>query len=169
MSSMESISFKTASQLGTELRAGRLAACELVERTLSAISAHDDKAIFTELTATRARREASAARARLRAGRPLSPLDGVPMAWKDLFDVEGRVTTAGSVVLKGGAPAPRDAALLRAAVAAGRVPFGVITLTEFPYSGIGLNPHYGTPRNPRDPVVARSPGGSSSGSGVVVA
>src|ERR1700677_4811872 len=114
MSSMEP--FKTASELGAELRAGRLDACELVERTLDAISAHDDKAIFTELTPTRAGREASAARARLRAGRPLSPLDGVPMAWKDLFDVEGRVTTAGSVVLKGGSPAPRDAALLRAAV-----------------------------------------------------
>jgi aspartyl-tRNA(Asn)/glutamyl-tRNA(Gln) amidotransferase subunit A len=169
MSSMEPKSLPTASELGAELRSGRLDPCELVESALSAISAHEDKAIFTEVTATRARREAGAARARLRAGRPLSPLDGVPMAWKDLFDVEGRVTTAGSLVLKGGAPAPRDAALLRAAVAAGMVTVGLVNMTEFAYSGIGLNPHYGTPRNPRDPVVARSPGGSSSGSGVVVA
>jgi aspartyl-tRNA(Asn)/glutamyl-tRNA(Gln) amidotransferase subunit A len=169
MSSMEPISFKTAAKLGGELQSGRLDACEFVERTLDDISRHGDQAIFTEVTAQRARKEAIAARARLRAGRPLSPLDGVPMAWKDLFDVEGRVTTAGSVVLKGDCPAPRDAALLRAAVAAGMVTIGLVNMTEFAYSGIGLNPHYGTPRNPRDPVVARSPGGSSSGSGVVVA
>ena len=121
------------------------------------------------MTAERARREASAARARLRSGLALSALDGVPMAWKDLFDVEGRVTTAGSIVLKGNAPADRDAHLLRAAVSAGIVTLGLVNMTEFAYSGIGLNPHYGTPRNPRDPEVARSPGGSSSGSAVLVA
>ena len=159
----------TAAELGADLRSGRMDACDLVERTLDAISSYGDPAIFTEVTAQRARKEASAARGRLRAGRPLSPLDGVPMAWKDLFDVEGRVTTAGSVVLKGGAPAARDAALLRAAVASGMVTIGLVNMTEFAYSGIGLNPHYGTPRNPRDRAVARSPGGSSSGSGVAVA
>jgi aspartyl-tRNA(Asn)/glutamyl-tRNA(Gln) amidotransferase subunit A len=160
---------KTAAALGADLQAGRLDARELVEQTLAAVSAHADKAIFTEVTAERARREADAARARLKAGRPLGPLDGVPMAWKDLFDVEGRVTTAGSVVLASGPPARKDAALLRAAVDAGLVTIGLVNMSEFAYSGIGLNPHYGTPRNPRDPVVARAPGGSSSGSAVVVA
>jgi aspartyl-tRNA(Asn)/glutamyl-tRNA(Gln) amidotransferase subunit A len=169
MSSSAGHSARTAAELGAELRSGRLDACDLIERTLDAIKSHPDKAIFTEVTADRARREARAARARLRSGLALSALDGVPMAWKDLFDVEGRVTTAGSIVLKGEAPAPRDAALLRAAVGAGMVTLGLVNMTEFAYSGIGLNPHYGTPRNPRDPNVARSPGGSSSGSGVVVA
>ncbi len=159
----------TAAELGADLRAGRLDACDLIEATLDAIAAHPDKAIFTEVTAERARKEAHAARARLKAGLPLSPLDGVPVAWKDLFDVEGRVTTAGSVVLKSNPPAREDAALLKAAGRAGLVLVGLVNMTEFAYSGIGLNPHFGTPRNPRDPNVHRAPGGSSSGSGVVVA
>jgi aspartyl-tRNA(Asn)/glutamyl-tRNA(Gln) amidotransferase subunit A len=167
--SIEQPAFKTAAALGADLRAGRLDACDLIEETLAAIAAHPDKAIFIEVTAERARREARAARARLKSGIVLSALDGVPMAWKDLFDVEDRVTTAGSVVLKDGAPARRDAALLNAAGHAGLVTLGLVNMTEFAYSGIGLNPHYGTPRNPRDSKVARSPGGSSSGSGVVVA
>jgi aspartyl-tRNA(Asn)/glutamyl-tRNA(Gln) amidotransferase subunit A len=160
---------RTAASLGADMRAGRLDPVDIVEETLAAIAAHPDKAIFTELTAARARREAQAARARLRAGIPASPLDGVPVAWKDLFDVEGRVTTAGSVVLKDSPPAAADAALLQAAGRAGLVLVALLNMTEFAYSGIGLNPHYGTPRNPRDPKVHRSPGGSSSGSGAVVA
>jgi aspartyl-tRNA(Asn)/glutamyl-tRNA(Gln) amidotransferase subunit A len=160
---------KTAAALGADLRAGRLDAVELTEQTLATIVSHADKAIFTEVLAVRARREAAAAAARLKAGRPLSLLDGVPVAWKDLFDVEGRATTAGSVVLKSNPPANRDAALLAAATAAGLVTVGTVNMTEFAYSAIGLNPHYGTPRNPHDLKVARAPGGSSSGSAVAVA
>jgi aspartyl-tRNA(Asn)/glutamyl-tRNA(Gln) amidotransferase subunit A len=159
----------TAAELGADLRAGRRDAVDLVEQTLAAIAAHPDQAIFTQVTAARARREALAARARLRAGLALGPLDGVPVAWKDLFDVEGRVTTAGSKVLAREAPAARDAALIAAAGRAGLVLVGLVNMTEFAFSGIGLNPHYGTPRNPHDQAVARAPGGSSSGSGVVVA
>jgi aspartyl-tRNA(Asn)/glutamyl-tRNA(Gln) amidotransferase subunit A len=160
---------RTAAALGADLRTGRLDAVELTERTLADINSHEDKAIFIEVFAARARREAAAAAARLRAGRPLSPLDGVPAAWKDLFDVEGKVTTAGSVVLKSDPSAARDAPLLAAAAAAGLVTIGTTNMTEFAFSGIGLNPHYGTPRNPHDPKVARSPGGSSAGSAVAVA
>jgi aspartyl-tRNA(Asn)/glutamyl-tRNA(Gln) amidotransferase subunit A len=123
--------------------------CGLVEETLAAIADYPDKVIFVEVTAARARKEAAASRARLRAGLPLSALDDVPMAWKDLFDVQGRVTTAGSVVLKSEPPAKRDAALLRAAVGAGLITIGLVNMAEFAYSGLGLNPHYGTPRNPR--------------------
>ena len=159
----------TAAALGVELRTGRLDPCDLLEATLEAIEGYPDKAVFIELTAERARKEAEASRSRLKGGCALSPLDGVPMAWKDLFDVEGRVTTAGSVVLKNNPPAREDAALLKAAGRAGLVTLGLVNMTEFAYSGIGLNPHYGTPRNPRDPRVARAPGGSSSGSGVAVA
>ena len=160
---------KTAAALGADLRAGRADAVELTEQTLAAINSHGDKAIFIDVLAARARREAAAAATRLKAGRPLSPLDGVPAAWKDLFDVEGRTTTAGSLVLKSNPPSARDALLLSAAVAAGLVTIGTVNMTEFAFSGIGLNPHYGTPRNPHDLNVARSPGGSSSGSAVAVA
>ena len=159
----------TGAGLAAELRAGTIDAVALTERTLAAIAACPDKAIFTEVLVKRALGEAEAARKRLKEGRPLSALDGVPAAWKDLFDIEGRVTTAGSVVLKSNPPAKRDAALLEAAVRGGMVTIGATNMTEFAYSGIGLNPHYGTPHNPRDPKVARSPGGSSAGSAVAVA
>ena len=169
MAAMANSTPRTAAALGAELRAGRVDAVELAEQTLATINSHSDKAIFTEVFAVRARREAAAAAARLKAGRPLSSLDGVPAAWKDLFDVEGRVTTAGSVVLKSDPPAARDAPLLTAGVAAGLVTIGTTNMTEFAFSGIGLNPHYGTPRNPHDLKVPRSPGGSSAGSAVAVA
>ena len=155
--------------LAQDLRSGALDAVELTERALAAIEGSSDKAIFIEVLAPRARAEALAASKRLKAGRPLSPLDGIPVGWKDLFDVAGRVTTAGSVVLKSNPPAEKEAGLLAAAVRGGLVTLGVTNMNEFAYSGIGLNPHYGTPWNPCDPKVHRSPGGSSSGSAVAVA
>lgn len=96
-------------------------------------------------------------------------LDGVSIAWKDLFDIEGRITTAGSVVLKSNPPAKNDAALVDAGKRAGMVAIAALSMNEFAYSGIGINPHYGTPRNPHDKKLHRSPGGSSSGSAVAVA
>lgn len=161
--------YPTAARLAADLRSGALDAVDLTERTLAGIAACSDQAVFTEVLTKRALREAEAARKRLREGRPISALDGVPLAWKDLFDVEGRVTTAGSVVLKSNPPASRDAALLEAGVRAGLVTIGTTNMTEFAYSGIGINPHYGTPRNPCDPKIARSPGGSSSGAAAAVA
>jgi len=159
----------TAAELGADLRAGRRDALDLVEETLAKVDAYPDKAVFTQMTAARARREAAASRARLRSGFALSPLDGVPLAWKDLFDVEGRTTTAGSRVLGANRPAKQDSALLQAAGRAGMVTLGLVNMSEFAFSGLGLNPHFGTPRNPCDPHVARAPGGSSSGSAVAVA
>jgi aspartyl-tRNA(Asn)/glutamyl-tRNA(Gln) amidotransferase subunit A len=159
----------TGARLAADLRSGALDAVALTEQTLAGIAAHTDKTVFTQVLAERALGEAKASAKRWKAGRPLSALDGVPVAWKDLFDVAGRVTTAGSVVLKNNPPAARDAALLEAGVRAGLVTIGITNMTEFAYSGIGLNPHYGTPHNPCDPKVARSPGGSSSGSAVAVA
>ncbi|WP_395686865.1 amidase [Aestuariivirga sp.] len=159
----------TAADLARKLRKGTLDPVALVEEAFAKNESVGDRAIFTELLRDRAVAEARAARRRLKAGSPASLLDGVPMAWKDLFDVKGRVTTAGSVVLKSNPPASADAALVAAARAAGLVSVGCLNMTEFAYSGIGLNPHYGTPRNPNDKSVHRSPGGSSSASGVVVA
>ena len=160
---------ETVSQLSSLLRKKRLDAVELTERTLEAIARTDDKAIFIDVLAERARTEAKAAHKRRKAGKPASAVDGVPIGWKDLFDLEGRVTKAGSEVLRKEPSARRDAVVVAAAKKAGMVSVGVVNMTEFAYSGIGINPHYGTPRNPHDNGVHRSPGGSSSGSGVVVA
>lgn len=160
---------ETAASLAQDLRAGTLDPVALAERVFDRIAGHGDPALFIRQTQDRAMSEARAARERLRAGNPASLLDGVPLAWKDLFDIQGTVTSAGSAVLRGDAPAAQDAALVAAGRRAGLVTVGAVNMTEFAYSGIGLNPHYGTPRNPCDPMVARSPGGSSSGSGVVVA
>lgn len=139
------------------------------QRILDAIARHPDQAIFTGLLPERAAEEAVASAARHRAGRPASLLDGVAIAWKDLFDVAGRVTTAGSRVLDEG-PAGADAQALARLAAVGAVTVGRTNMTEFAFSGIGLNPHFGTPINPRSPAGdARIPGGSSSGSAVAVA
>ncbi len=159
----------SAGELGQRLRKGRADPVQLVEEVFHSIEKHGDAAIFTETLKPRAMVEAKAARLRLKAGGPASLLDGVPIGWKDLFDLKGRVTTAGSVVLKSAAPANHDAALVAAAKSAGLISVGCLNMTEFAYSGIGLNPHYGTPRNPNGTGPARSPGGSSSASGVVVA
>lgn len=163
------MTIQTASELAQGLRDGRLDPLDLLAEVQDRIAAHGDAALFIRQTLSRAEVEARAARERLRAGMPASLLDGVPLAWKDLFDLTGTVTTAGSEVLRDAPPATADADLVAAGARAGMVAVGTVNMTEFAYSGIGLNPHYGTPRNPRDPAVHRSPGGSSSGSGAVVA
>jgi aspartyl-tRNA(Asn)/glutamyl-tRNA(Gln) amidotransferase subunit A len=119
--------------------------------------------IFTRLYADEAREAARAADARRDAGRALGPLDGRLVSIKDLFDVAGETTTAGSVVRRGAAPATQDAIIVRRLRAAGAVIVGKTNMTEFAFSGVGVNPHYGTPGNARD--VTRIPGGSSSGAG----
>lgn len=159
----------TAAELARKLRKGKLDPVALAEETFAKNESVGDRAIFTELLRDRAMAEAKASRRRLKAGKPASLLDGVPVAWKDLFDFKDRVTTAGSVVLKSNPAAAEDSTLVAAGKAAGLVSIGCLNMTEFAYSGIGLNPHYGTPRNPNDKAVHRSPGGSSSASGVVVA
>jgi aspartyl-tRNA(Asn)/glutamyl-tRNA(Gln) amidotransferase subunit A len=141
----------------------------VTETLLERIAAAEGSAVFLTVTAERARSEAAAARARYRDGRPASPLDGVTVAWKDLFDMKGVVTTAGSALLRHAAPAEQDAPVVAQLAAAGMVSLGKVNLTEFAYSGLGLNPHYGTPANPHDAVTPRVPGGSSSGSAVAVA
>jgi aspartyl-tRNA(Asn)/glutamyl-tRNA(Gln) amidotransferase subunit A len=163
------MTMETVTQLAAKLRKGKLDALALTESVLDGIAKCDDPAIFTSVMAERALAEAKAARRRLKAGTPASPIDGIPIGWKDLFDLKGRVTTAGSAVLAANTPAARDAALVEAGAKAGLVSVCSLNMTEFAYSGLGLNPHYGTPRNPHDMKVHRSPGGSSSGSGAVVA
>lgn len=96
-----------------------------------------------------------------------SPLAGIPVSVKDLFDVAGEATRAGSIVLED-APARRDASAVARLRAAGAVIAGRTNMTEFAYSGVGLNPHHGTPANPHDRDRVRVPGGSSSGAAVSV-
>lgn len=161
---------RSIAQLSVLLQSGALDPVALVEETLAAIESHPDTTIFTCLLKDRAKAEAEAARRRLRDGRSRGVLDGVPIAWKDLFDVEGLSTTAGSRVLKDGEPASRDAVVVQALAGAGMVSVGRVNMSEFAFSGLGINPHYGTPRNPASPAGEhRIPGGSSSGSGVAVA
>lgn len=158
-----------AAALAADLREGRVDPLDLVAEVFAWLEAVNDPALFIRQTRPRAEAEARAARERLRAGNPASLLDGVPITWKDLFDLRGTVTTAGSALRRSAPAAAQDADLVHAAMRGGMLTVGTVNMTEFAFSGIGLNPHYGTPRNPRDPRIARSPGGSSSGSGAVVA
>lgn len=143
-----------------------------LERTRQALQAIADAGaegtrIFTKVFADAALAEASAADARATAGINLGPLDGRIVSVKDLFDVAGTPTTAGSKVRRDAAPADKDAVIVQRLRAAGAVIIGKTNMTEFAFSGIGINPHYGTPGNARD--ATRIPGGSSSGAGVAVA
>jgi aspartyl-tRNA(Asn)/glutamyl-tRNA(Gln) amidotransferase subunit A len=106
---------------------------------------------------------------RLRAqGQAPSPFAGIPVSIKDLFDIAGDVTTAGSTVLRDAASAGQDAPSVARLRAAGFIPIGRTNMTEFAFSGLGLNPHYGTPANAYDRKAGRIPGGSSSGAAVSV-
>lgn len=99
----------------------------------------------------------------------LPPFAGIPISIKDLFDVAGEVTTAGSHVLDEAEPAPADAAIVARLRQAGFILMGKVNMTEFAYSGMGINPHYGTPLSIYDRQSGRIPGGSSSGGAVSVA
>src|SRR5271154_4126202 len=100
---------------------------------------------------------------------PSGALDGVPAAWKDLVDMAGARTSAGSALFDEAPPKQRDAPIVAALAAAGMVAVGKTNLSEFAFSGLGLNSHFGNPINPRDPTTPRISGGSSSGSAVAVA
>jgi len=114
-----------------------------------------------------ARAAADAADARAKSGISLGPLDGAIVTIKDLFDVAGEPTRAGSRILADAPPATADAPVVRRLRAAGAVIVAKTNMTEFAFSGVGMNPHYGTPGNPAD--RARVPGGSSSGAAVAAA
>ncbi|MGH1441140.1 MAG: amidase family protein [Cellvibrionaceae bacterium] len=149
-------------------KTGQADPVSVVEGCLKKASSSQAKGVFITLTPERARQEALASRDRYRRGAPLSPLDGVPIAWKDLFDIEHYSTTAGSSIYRSAAPAAKDAEIVANSTLHGLITIGKTNLSEFAYSGLGLNPHYGTPINPCY-QPARIPGGSSSGSALTVA
>jgi aspartyl-tRNA(Asn)/glutamyl-tRNA(Gln) amidotransferase subunit A len=129
--------------------------------------AGEGKRAFTKLYMEQARAVADAQDRMRAAGVALGPLGGRIVSIKDLYDVAGEPTTAGSIALRDAAPAQQDAPAIARLRASGAVIIGKTNMTEFAYSGIGMNPHYGTPGNPFD--RARIPGGSTSGGAVAVA
>lgn len=164
----EPITSLTAAELARRYRDGSLDPVTVTEAYLAAIEAHPEGGkVYRVVTAQRALKQARAAKRRFDEGLRVSPMQGVPIAIKDLVGTAGDVTAAGSRVL-GERPAEvEDAPVAARLDAAGAVFLGKTNMTELAYSGIGANPHYGTPGCALDP--SRIPGGSSSGSGVAVA
>lgn len=158
--------------LRSQLHEGRRHAVELVESALAAAQG-PARAAFLRLFEAQARAAATAADQARAAGTPMGPLAGLPVSIKDLFDVAGHPTTAGSRVLADRAPATCDATAVARLRRAGAALIGHTHMTEFAYSGVGWNPHHPTPANPAtaalDPATPRIPGGSSSGAAVSVA
>ena len=163
---------RTLSALAQALATGRVSSAELVEQALAAIDAPGGEGgrafLFVDRDGARAAAEDADVRRRERRGGCL-PLRGIPISIKDLFDVAGQVTRAGSRLLEGSAPAAADATVVARLRAAGFILVGRTNMTEFAYSGLGLNPHYGTPLNPWRRDEEHIPGGSSSGAAVSVA
>ncbi len=158
-----------AHALSAEIAARRLSPVDLVDACLARIAAADGKLhAFVEVYADEARLAAEAADKAVRSGHAVGPLHGIPIALKDLIEIEGRVTTGGSQVWRQ-RRSTHTATLARRLIAAGLIVIGKTHTVEFAMGGWGTNQHRGTPWNPWDPAVARTPGGSSSGSGVAVA
>lgn len=158
-------------RLGELLATGAVRSRALVEAALDVIEdpVGEGSRAFIAVSAERARAEADAWDLSRAAGGWAPPWGGIPIAVKDLADVAGEVTTAGSRALAASAPAATDSVAVARLRTGGFVVIGRTTMTEFAFSGLGLNPHYGTPASPWDRTARRIPGGSSSGSAVAVA
>lgn len=162
--------YPTLAQLSADLDAGRTTSVALTEAALARASDPQGEGArtYTDLYPEQAVAAARASDMLRAAGLARSPIEGLPISVKDLFDIAGQPTRAGSVVLRNAPPAAASAEVVRRLQAAGAVVVGRTNMTEFAYSGLGLNPHYGTPRNPWDRETGRIPGGSSSGAAVSV-
>ena len=158
----------SARTLVADLRSGAVSALELIDALEARIAAVDGAVnALPTLCFDRAREAARMLEAQPAEERGV--LCGLPVAIKDLIDTQGDVTTAASDLYRGNPPAQADAPIAAALDRAGLVFLGKTNLTEFAFSGLGLNPHFGTPHNPHDTTTPRAPGGSSSGSAVAVA
>jgi 1-carboxybiuret hydrolase len=157
----------TASDIASAVAGRKMSALDATEAALARIKQHD--AIlnaFTDITADRARAKARAIDADIAAGKTVGPLAGVPFAVKNLFDVAGLATRAGSKINRDRVPAMRDATLIERMEAAGAVLVGALNMGEYAYDFTGENVHHGPSRNPHD--TTRMSGGSSGGSGSAV-
>jgi len=161
----------TVAQLGADLATGRTSSRKLLEQALARIAdpSGEGARAFLKIYGDAAHAEAEFSD-RLRAsGLRRSPVDGLPVSIKDLFDVGGDVTRAGSKILVDAPAAKADAPVIARLRAAGAVIVGRTNMVEFAFGPLGFNPHYGTPRNPWDRATGRVPGGSSCGAAVAQA
>ena len=160
----------TIETLRAALDSGAITSRALLESCLERATATSGEGsrTFVHLFADAARAEADAIDGRRRAGIWTGLLGGISVSVKDLFDIRGLPTTAGSTVLADAPAATEDAAVVERLRAAGAVIIGRTNMTEFAFSGLGLNPHYGTPANPYDRPSRRIPGGSASGAAVSI-
>ena len=160
----------TLASLAIDLASGRASSRSLVEACLDRIEdpAGEGAKTFLLVDKRAVLAQADAMDLLRSSGAAPSRYAGVPVSIKDLFDITGQVTRAGSMLLKGHPPATRDATCVARLRRAGFILIGRTNMTEFAYSGIGINPHYGTPRNPWERAQARVPGGSSSGAAISV-
>ena len=164
----DTLAFEGIGSLAGKIRQGGVSPVALTEDLLARIDALDPRLhAFIALTRERALGQARAAESALRSGQDLGPLHGIPYAAKDLYDVAGLPTTAGTRVLKDNVAAA-DCAAVRRLSAAGMVLVGKTHTVQFAFGGVGINHDHGTPHNPWH-QVPHAPGGSSSGSGVAVA
>ncbi len=161
---------RTVSETLHALRSGAANSRDLLEQCLRRIAdpSGEGARTFTRVYAAAAEHAAHAAEVARQSAVPAGSLAGIPVSIKDLFDVAGENTTAGSRVLQNAAPAAADAEIVRRLRMAGAIIVGRTNMTEFAYSGVGLNPHFGTPKNPYRREAALIPGGSSSGAAVSV-
>jgi aspartyl-tRNA(Asn)/glutamyl-tRNA(Gln) amidotransferase subunit A len=160
----------TMVELSRLLASQKITSRQLVEQSLAAIKDPQGEGARTFLRVHdgEALAAADSVDAQRRRGSKLPALAGIPISIKDLFDEAGVVTLGGSKVLAGAPPATRDSTLVERLKKAGAVIVGRTNLTEFAYSGLGINPHYGTPKNAFDRTTGRIPGGSSSGAAISV-
>ncbi|MCS3505904.1 amidase [Achromobacter sp. JUb104] len=160
----------TLNELTLALSEGRTTSVALTELALARAqdAAGEGARVFTKLYAESALAQARASDTLRAAGIVRSAVEGLPISIKDLFDIEGETTMAGSVAREGEPAADANAEVVQRLIAAGAVIIGRTNMTEFAYSGLGINPHYGTPLNPYDRGTGRIPGGSSSGAAVSV-
>src|SRR5438270_5978292 len=160
----------TIAALADDLENGRTSARKIVDGCLARIAdkSGEGERAFIHVDAEAAV-EAAEAMDRLRAANAApSRFAGIPVSIKDLFDIKGQVTRAGSRALEDSAPAETDAVVVARLRRAGFIVIGRTNMTEFAYSGIGINPHYGTPKSSWQRSVGHVPGGSSSGAAVSV-
>src|ERR1700744_4895216 len=160
----------TLAALADDLEAGRTTARKLVEECLAKIADPngEGRRTFIHVDKDAALEAADAMDALRKAKAAPSRFAGIPVSIKDLFDIKGQVTRAGSRALEDSAPAEVDAPVVARLRRAGFIVIGRTNMTEFAYSGIGINPHYGTPKSAWQRKVGYVPGGSSSGAAVSV-
>ena len=165
----ENIKLLSAYEIGQLLHKKKMCPIDLVNFYYSEIESFTKPNPYTILTKTRSLLEAENSKKRLLEDTPLSPLDGVPVAWKDLFDFKDFITVGGSKLLENNSPAKKDAHVVSLAKKAGLLQLGKTATVEFALGGIGTNSNFITPENAIMDDEPRVPGGSSSGSGVALA